>query len=81
MADELREGAGALALAVAENPRHCDFEIIVQNRDRHAAEKRKCRDVPIEKGFRGLRHVPSLTPCFYFVFYNLSSGGLSISIT
>ncbi len=31
MADEFGEGAGALALAVAENPRHRDFEIVVQN--------------------------------------------------
>ena len=57
MADELGEGAGALALAVAENPRHCDFEIIVQNRDRHATEKGKCRDVPIEKSLGRLRRI------------------------
>jgi hypothetical protein len=29
MADKLGEGAGALALAVAENARHCDFEIVI----------------------------------------------------
>src|SRR3984893_5568875 len=57
MADELGEGAGALALAVAENPHHCDFEIIVQNRDRHATEKGKCRDVPIEKSLGRLRRI------------------------
>ena len=57
MAGKFHEGAGALALAVAEDLRHCDLEIIVQNRDRHAAEKRKCRDVPVEKGFRGLRRI------------------------
>jgi hypothetical protein len=44
-------------LAVAKNARHCDFEIIVQNRDRHAAEKRKCGDVPVEERFRGLRRI------------------------
>src|ERR1700730_7911019 len=57
MADELGEGAGALALAVAKNARHCDFEIIVQNRDRHATEKGKCRDVPIEKSLGRLRRI------------------------
>jgi hypothetical protein len=44
MIDEFRKGAGALALTVAENPRHCDL------RDWEAAEKGK-REVPIEKGF------------------------------
>src|SRR6202022_3270835 len=57
MANKLREGAGSLALAVAENARHRDFEIIVQNRQRHAAEKGKCRDVPIKKSFRRLRRI------------------------
>src|SRR3981081_3576638 len=57
MADELSEGAGALALAVAENPRHRDFEIVVQNRDRHATEKGKCRDGPIEKSLGRLRRI------------------------
>src|ERR1700720_4311917 len=57
MANKLREGAGSLALAVAENARHRDFEIIVQNRQRHAAEKGKCRDVPIQKSFRRLRRI------------------------
>src|ERR1700720_2699330 len=57
MADELGEGPGALPLAVAKNARHCDFEIIVQNRDRHAAEKRKRGDVPVEERFRGLRRI------------------------
>src|ERR1700730_14070785 len=57
MANKLHEGAGSLALAVAENARHRDFEIIVQNRQRHAAEKGKCRDVPIKKSFRRLRRI------------------------
>jgi hypothetical protein len=57
MADELREGAGALALAVPENPRHRNFEVIVQNRDRHATEKGKCRDVPVEKSLGRLRRI------------------------
>jgi len=57
MADALREGAAAPALAVAANPRNCDFAIVRQNRDRHAAKKSKCRDVPIAKGFRGLRRI------------------------
>src|ERR1700730_12064669 len=58
MADELGEGAGALALAVAKNARHCDFEIIVQNRDRHATEKKGKRgDVPIEKSLGRLRRI------------------------
>src|ERR1700687_5777102 len=47
MADEFGKGAGAVALAVPENPRDRDFEIIVQNRDRHTAKKGKGRDVPI----------------------------------
>jgi hypothetical protein len=29
MADELGEGAGALALAIAKNARHRDFEIVI----------------------------------------------------
>src|SRR3977135_1605700 len=57
MANKLREGAGSLALAVAENARHRDFEIIVQNRQRYAAEKGKCRDVPVKKSFRRLRRI------------------------
>src|SRR6202022_2430879 len=57
MANKLREGAGSLALAVAKNARHRDFEIIVQNRQRYAAEKGKCRDVPIKKSFRRLRRI------------------------
>src|ERR1700730_10393868 len=57
MADELGEGAGSLALAVAQNAHHCDFEIIVQNRQRYAAEKGKCRDVPVKKSFRRLRRI------------------------
>src|SRR3984893_5485217 len=57
MADELGEGAGSLALAVAENAHHRDFEIIVQNRQRYAAEKGKCRDVPVKKSFRRLRRI------------------------
>src|SRR3977135_204968 len=65
MANKLREGAGSLALAVAQNARHRDFEIIVQNRQRHAAEKGKCRDVPIKKSFRRLRRIglPRATLC------------------
>src|SRR3984893_8885740 len=57
MADELGEGAGSLALAVAQNAHHSDFEIIVQNQQRHAAEKGKCRDVPVKKSFRRLRRI------------------------
>src|SRR3984893_15525374 len=57
MANKLREGAGSLALAVAENARHRDFEIIVQNRQRHAAEKGKCRDVPVKQSFRRHRQI------------------------
>src|SRR5580704_15066089 len=57
MANKLREGAGSLALAVAENACHRDFEIIVQNRQRYAAEKGKCRDVPVKKSFRRLRRI------------------------
>src|SRR3977135_4063503 len=57
MANKLREGAGSLALAVAENARHRDFEIIVQNRQRYAAEKGKCRDVLVKKSFRRLRRI------------------------
>src|SRR6202040_2489282 len=57
MANKLREGAGSLALAVAENAHHRDFEIIVQNRQRYAAEKGKCRDVPVKKSFRRLRRI------------------------
>src|SRR4029453_1941400 len=49
MADELRKGTGALALTLTKNPRHRNFEIVVQNRDRHAAKKGKRRDVSIEK--------------------------------
>jgi hypothetical protein len=51
MADELRKGAGALARAIPENAGHRDFEIVIQNRDWHAAKKGKRRDVPVEKGF------------------------------
>src|ERR1700724_278551 len=57
MANKPREGAGSLALAVAQNARHRDFEIIVQNRQRYAAEKGKCRDVPVKKRFRRLRRI------------------------
>jgi len=57
MADASGEGSGAQAFAVAENPRHRDFEIVVQNRNRHAAEERKCRDVAVEKGFRRLGRI------------------------
>src|SRR5580693_2744834 len=57
MANKLREGAGSLALAVAQNARHRDFEIIVQNRQRYAAEKGKCQNVPIKKSFRRLRRI------------------------
>src|ERR1700751_2952815 len=57
MADEFREGAGALALAVPKNTGHRNFEIVVQNRYRHAAKKGKRRDVPIEKGVRRLRRI------------------------
>src|SRR5580704_17292831 len=57
MADKLREGAGAPTLAVAQNAGHRDFEIIVQNPQRYAAEKGKCRDVPIKKSFRRLRRI------------------------
>ena len=57
MVDKLREGAGAPTLAVAKNAGHCDFEIIVQNGDRNAAEEGEGRDMAVQKGFRGLRRI------------------------
>jgi hypothetical protein len=57
MADKLREGAGALALAVPENPSHRDFKIIVQDRDRNAAEEGEGQDMAVEKGLSRLRRI------------------------
>jgi hypothetical protein len=41
MADEFGKSPRPLPLSIAQNPRHGDLRIIVQNRQRHAAEKSK----------------------------------------
>jgi hypothetical protein len=43
--------------AEMENPRHRDFEIIVQDRDRHAAEEGEGRNMAVEKGLGRLRRI------------------------
>ena len=57
MADQLGEGARAGTLAVAEDPGHRQLGVVVQDRLRHAAEKGKGRDVPVQEGFRRLRRI------------------------
>ncbi len=57
MADQLGESLRATALAVAENLRHGDLEIVVEYRQRNAAEKSEGRDVAVEKSLRRLRGI------------------------
>ena len=54
---QLREGTGALAGSVAEDLRHRDGGVVVENGPRHAAEKREGRDMPVTKRFRRLGRI------------------------
>ena len=57
MADKFGEGSGAQPLAVAQNPRHRDLCVVVENRDRNRAKKAEGRDMAVKKGFRRLRRI------------------------
>src|SRR5450432_3369095 len=49
MADQFAEGPRPLPLTVAADLRHRDLQIVVEDRQRHAAEERKRRDMAVEE--------------------------------
>ena len=49
VADQLAEGATAHADAIAQNARHGDLEIIIEERERHGAEEGEGCNVAVEK--------------------------------
>ena len=57
VADEFGEGLRAPPFAVAQYLRHGDLEIVVENRQRNAAEKGEGRDMAVEKRLRRLRRI------------------------
>ena len=57
VADQFGERPRALALAIPANLRHRDLEIVVEDRQRHAAKKLECRYVSVEEGLRRLRRI------------------------
>ena len=55
--DELSEGAGSLAFAVATDFSHRDFEVVIEDRQRHAVEEGKGRDMSVQECLRGLTRI------------------------
>lgn len=57
VAHQLGEGARTLTLSVAADLGHCDLGVVVQDRQRHAAEEGEGGDMPVEKSFGGLPRI------------------------
>ena len=57
VADQLREGAGSIAPAIAADLRHRDLGVVVEERQRHAAEKGEGRDVAVQEGLGGFPRI------------------------
>ena len=57
VADQFGERPRALTLAIPANLRHRDLEIVVEDRQRHAAKELKRRYMPVKEGFRRLRRI------------------------
>jgi len=57
VADQLREGAGPIAPAVAADFCHRDLGVVVEERERHAAEEGEGRDMAVQEGLRGFPRV------------------------
>jgi hypothetical protein len=51
------KAARALAAAVAQDPNHRQFGVVIQDRDRHPAEVGERRRVSVEKGFAALGRI------------------------
>ena len=54
---QLGEGAGALATAVPQDPRHGQPGIVVEDALGRSAQEGERRDVPVQEGLGGLRRV------------------------
>ena len=57
MADQFRERPRPLSPAVAADPGHRDLEIVVEHRQRHAAEEGEGRHMPVQEGLRRLGRI------------------------
>ena len=57
VANQLGERPGALAPAVTADPRHCDLEVVVEQRQRHPAKERERRHMAVEERLGGLARI------------------------
>ena len=57
MADKSAEGPRPFALAVAADPGHRQLGVVIEDRQRDAAEEGERADMAVEKGFRRLRRI------------------------
>jgi hypothetical protein len=54
---QLAEDPRPLTLTIAQDARHCQLEVVVQDRTRHAAEELEADVVPFTEGFAALRRI------------------------